>query len=177
MRRWLERNINSSYLSFVVHLLAGASRLKNTSFFPLLFIVFLGTWLSAGLIDLPVASASWTKVMGVLIGATVTSVVFWLVTLAYTLVFYPFPVCANGKCHKMSDYIWSIGTIYGWEALGFHHYWCACGDEYVRLGRRRFARVSGNGEDCHFVPYKRLSGIREWVDDSEEIHIPAAHGE
>lgn len=89
------------------------------------------------------------------------SILNWAVVLLRILILYPFPTCARHKCHTMQDYAWLIGSIYGRASWGKYRYWCNCGDEYVRV-KRRFLRVLENGTT---IPYKKLTGVRTWVDD------------
>ena len=169
MLGWLERNINSSYSSFIGHVFVGARHLKGTSLFPFMFMTVLGTMLGMYIMEeaaLAGFSVWQAMTMGFPIGFIAVSLLFWVVALCYILFVFPFPSCQQGKCCKMDDYKWSIGTIYGWEAWGIHHYWCSCGDEYVRHGRR-FMRVSWNNDDWALVRYKKLVGFRKWADDSD----------
>jgi len=167
MLAWIERNTNSTYYSFMLHIFLGFSRLKNTSFFPFMLMVCLGALLGMYMTQ-AVASfgiSDWQALLlGFSIGFIAVSILFWVIALGQILLLFPFPRCEKNKCHRMSDYRWSIGTIYGWEAWGVHRYWCSCGDEYVRHGRR-FMRAIYEDDTFEIVPYKRLVGFRKWADD------------
>jgi hypothetical protein len=76
---------------------------------------------------------------------------------------FPLPLCRRGKCHTLGrGYVWRLGTLFGYEAKGNYLYRCACGDLYVRQGRRFMELLP----DDTRRPYKRLVGFRKWQDDS-----------
>ena len=79
------------------------------------------------------------------------------------LLFFPLPFCRRGKCQAFGqDYIWRLGTLFGYETKGTYSYKCACGDIYIRNGAR-FMELLPDGTRR---PYKRLVDFREWADDS-----------
>lgn len=99
--------------------------------------------------------------IGLILGIAIAFLLTWLVLLGRLLVFFPFPPCAHGKCHRFRDFYWRKGTIYGWEG-GVYRYKCRCGDEYIRRGRM-WMKVLANDST---QPYKRLIGFRRWADDA-----------
>ena len=51
--------------------------------------------------------------------------------------FFPLPLCRQGKCYRLGqDYVWRLGTLFGYETKGIYLYRCRCGDTYIREGRR-----------------------------------------
>jgi len=77
--------------------------------------------------------------------------------------FFPFPLCQQGKCYRFGqDYIWRVGTLFGYETKGIYLYRCRCGDMYIRAGKRFMALLP----DDTARPYKKLVGFRKWEDDS-----------
>jgi hypothetical protein len=118
----------------------------------------------------PLGSVGWG--LAAISGVLVTFLLTWLILLGRILVFYPFPTCRRGKCHSIDDYDWSIQRIYG-RVMGCrtYHYWCRCGDEYVRKGRRfmEFLYEDSKREDRLVTkPYKVLTGFRTWSDEPGE---------
>lgn len=77
--------------------------------------------------------------------------------------FFPFPLCRQGKCYRFGqDYVWRLGTLFGYEGKGIYLYRCRCGDMYIREGKRFMALLP----DDTTLPYKKLVGFRRWEDDS-----------
>ncbi|WP_124327403.1 hypothetical protein [Desulfonema ishimotonii] len=85
----------------------------------------------------------------------------WAISLGRLLIFFPFPSCRQKKCNNINDYTWTMGQIYGREKWGVHRYWCRCGDEYVRQGKR-FMRILPDGTK---QPYMILGSFRNWQTD------------
>jgi hypothetical protein len=83
----------------------------------------------------------------------------WAFLLGRLLLFFPFPPCRNGECRGIIAYQWPIGSIYGRVQWGVYDYWCRCGDEYIREGKR-FFRVLPDGSK---KPYMTLTGFRTWT--------------
>jgi hypothetical protein len=78
-------------------------------------------------------------------------------------VLFPLPACRRGKCQRLGrDYTWRLGTLFGYETKGHYLYRCACGEMYIRKGKR-FTELLP--DDTH-RPYKRLVGFRKWADES-----------
>ena len=76
---------------------------------------------------------------------------------------FPFPLCRRGKCYRFGqDYVWRLGTLFGYEGKGIYLYGCRCGDMYIREGKRFMALLP----DDTTLPYKKLVGFRKWEDDS-----------
>jgi hypothetical protein len=99
------------------------------------------------------------NLVGVILGLLITRAVL----VGRLRVFFPLPLCRRGKCHKLGrDYVWRLGTLFGYETKGNYLYKCACGDIYVRQGTR-FMELLPDGTRR---PYKRLVGFRRWPDDS-----------
>lgn len=91
----------------------------------------------------------------------------WVVLKCRILLLFPFPLCQQGKCSRMGqDYVWRLGTLFGYEQNGMYLYKCRCGDMYLREGKR-FMRLL---EDDTLSAYKRLVGFRKWADDPERIN-------
>ena len=84
--------------------------------------------------------------------------VVWASSLGRLLVFFPFPPCRRGQCRDIDAYTWVKGRIYGREKWGMYHYWCKCGDEYIREGKR-FLQVLPDGTR---QAYMALVGFRKW---------------
>jgi hypothetical protein len=77
--------------------------------------------------------------------------------------FFPFPLCRQGKCYRFGqDYVWRLGTLFGYETRGIYLYRCSCGDMYIREGKRFMSLLP----DDTTRPYKKLVGFRKWEDDS-----------
>jgi hypothetical protein len=77
--------------------------------------------------------------------------------------FFPFPLCRQGKCYRFGqDYVWRLGTLFGYETKGIYLYRCRCGDMYIREGKRFISLLP----DDTTRPYKKLVGFRKWEDDS-----------
>jgi hypothetical protein len=97
-----------------------------------------------------------------IVGGIVGMFLTWAVLWGRLLLLFPLPLCRQGKCRSIGrDYVWRLGTIYGFEGEGVYRYKCACGDQYVRQGKK-FMELLGNGTTR---PYKRLVGFRHWADD------------
>jgi hypothetical protein len=78
--------------------------------------------------------------------------------------FFPLPPCQQGKCHRLGrDYVWRLGTLFGYEGKGIYLYKCRCGDTYIREGKR-FGELLA---DDTIRPYKRLVAFRQWSDDPD----------
>jgi hypothetical protein len=91
---------------------------------------------------------------------TILVLVFvWAGTLGRILLFFPFPLCRNGKCRGIKAYLWPIGTVYGRWRWGDYRYQCLCGHEYVRKGRHFFYVLPDGSRQ----PYMTLSGFRIWT--------------
>ena len=126
----------------------------------------LGTtfWIVCGMLLALYLGKSWGVVgncIGFTIGLAGVILFTWLILLGRILLFLPFPPCRQGKCHRLGDYVWRQGTIYGWEKWGVYSYRCKCGDYYVR-DRKRFMQLLSDGTK---QPYKKLIGFRKWADD------------
>ena len=77
--------------------------------------------------------------------------------------FFPLPLCRQGKCYRLGqDYVWRLGTLFGYEGKGIYLYKCRCGDMYIREGKRFTVLLP----DDTTRPYKKLVGFRKWEDDS-----------
>jgi hypothetical protein len=75
---------------------------------------------------------------------------------------FPLPSCRQDKCHRFGqDYVWRLGTLFGYESRGIYLYRCRCGDTYIRKGKRFMSLLP----DESMRPYKKLVGFRTWVDD------------
>ena len=89
----------------------------------------------------------------------------WVLTLGNLLLRFPFPPCRQGRCRTIDAYTWIRGRIYGREKWNTYHYWCRCGDEYVREGKR-FFQVLPDGTK---KPYMMLAGFQKWENDDTTI--------
>jgi hypothetical protein len=99
------------------------------------------------------------SLIGFLVGLIITRAVL----RARLQLFFPLPLCRQGKCHRLGqDYVWRIGTLFGYETKGIYLYKCKCGDTYIREGKRFMVLLP----DDTRRPYKKLLGFRKWVDDS-----------
>jgi hypothetical protein len=108
-----------------------------------------------------------------LLGFFVGLFVTWAILKGRILGLFPFPVCQQGRCSRMArDYVWRLGTLFGYEGKGMYLYRCGCGDMYLREGKR-FMRLA---ENDILTPYKRLVAFRRWADDSEPIHSRSLQG-
>lgn len=99
------------------------------------------------------------NLLGIVVGFLITRAIL----VGRLRVFFPLPHCRHGKCHTLGgDYVWRLGTLFGYEKRGNYLYKCACGDMYVRQGTRFMELLP----DDTRRPYKRLVGFRKWADDS-----------
>ena len=90
----------------------------------------------------------------------------WAFLRSRILWLFPFPICQQGRCTKMGqDYVWRLGTLYGYEQNGLYLYKCRCGDFYLREGKRFMRLLEGDT----LSPYKRLVAFRKWADDSDPL--------
>ena len=167
--------------------------MENTSFTRFIYDIFAGITLVYGLLRLLwiILWVSVSGIAVVLLwqlsGATATNfelflmvgippltfaifLLLWAYKLILILLLFPFPECKQGKCQGINKYHWQPGMVYGkcnlnygWRRWRWHHYWCSCGDHYVRIGRK-FMSVT---EDFETTPYKRVQGFRTWVDDCD----------
>ena len=112
------------------------------------------------------SSWGWTGfVVGFLLGTSAGICVLWGVLLGRLLVFFPLPICRQGKCRGLGkDFVWETGTIYGYQGKGVYRYKCGCGDQYVRRGNRFMEFLS----DGTTRPYKKLVGLRKWADERDQ---------
>jgi hypothetical protein len=105
--------------------------------------------------------------IGAPVGAVVGAVVFVVSVRARIRYLLPLPCCRNGVCKIFErDYTYARGRIIGWLDPGLYHFRCACGDDYLRRGRR-FMLIASDGAP---IPYKRLIRWHEWIDDIEPEH-------
>jgi hypothetical protein len=99
-------------------------------------------------------------------------IILWVFILGRLLLFYPLPICRNGKCCGYKEYSWSTMSIYGRMQWG--HYL------YLRHHKKFIEIVAPEPSDSQFgewIPiteaniraYKRLSKFRNWIDDSDPI--------
>lgn len=88
--------------------------------------------------------------------------IVWAFSLGRLLLFFPFPPCRRGKCRSMDAYTWVMGRLYGQEKWSTYHYWCKCGDEYIRESKR-FLQVLPDGTR---QTYMKLVGFRKWQPES-----------
>jgi hypothetical protein len=73
--------------------------------------------------------------------------------------FFPFPLCRQGKCYRFGrDYVWRLGTLFGYEGKGIYLYKCRCGDMYIRE-TKRFRELL---RDDTRRRYKKLVAFRKW---------------
>lgn len=96
--------------------------------------------------------------IGVPLSVSFMLLLTWVLTLGRLLFFFPFPPCRQGQCRTIDAYTWVKGRIYGREKWNTYHYWCRCGDEYIREGRR-LSYVLPDGTQ---KPYLILDGFRKW---------------
>jgi len=75
--------------------------------------------------------------------------------------FYPCPSCRRGPCRRYGDYVWRVGSFYGYERWRVWRFKCRCGDQYIFDGTH-FREILSDGTTR---PYKKLGGFRKWVDD------------
>jgi hypothetical protein len=98
-------------------------------------------------------------ILGFVAGVIITRAVL----IGRLRLFFPFPLCRQGKCYRFGqDYVWRLGTLFGYEVKGIYLYRCRCGDMYLREGKRFMALLP----DDTTRPYKKLVGFRKWEDDS-----------
>lgn len=129
-------------------------------------LIITGVWIGAGVSLASYCGNSWGAfgyAVGFAVGLGVAITLTWLFFLGRILVFFPFPICRNGKCRSIRDYVWKKGTVYGWEG-GVYQYKCRCGERYVRK-RRQFLEVLPDGT---IRPYKKLTRFRRWTDDNHD---------
>lgn len=101
-------------------------------------------------------------VCGVFIGMGCSYLFTWIITVGRLRLFYPLPLCQQGKCKDYDDYDWPVGTVYGREWGGIYRYRCNCHkDEYIRKGNKFLIVLSNQTTE----PYKKLAGFRAWVED------------
>ncbi len=99
-----------------------------------------------------------SNLLGIIVGFLITRAI----VVGRLRLFFPLPLCRRGKCHTLGrDYVWRLGTLFGYETKGNYLHKCACGDMYVRKGTRFMELLP----DDTRRPYKRLVGFRKWVDD------------
>lgn len=109
------------------------------------------------------AICSLNKWIGVPLSMALVFLFAWALLLGRLLLFFPFPPCCRGQCGSIDEYTWNMGRIFGYERWRIYHYWCKCGDEYIREGRR-FYQVLPDGTR---KPYLKLIGFRKWQADPE----------
>jgi hypothetical protein len=98
-------------------------------------------------------------ILGFVVGLIITRAVL----VGRLRLFFPLPLCRQGKCYRFGqDYVWRLGTLFGYETKGIYLYRCRCGDTYIREGKRFMALLP----DDTTRPYKKLVGFRKWEDDS-----------
>ena len=112
------------------------------------------------------AREPWGK-PGYYVSALFGSIVGLIITRAILVgrlrLFFPLPLCRQGKCRRLGrDYVWRLGTLFGYETRGIYLYKCRCGDTYIREGKRFMELVA----DDTLRSYKKLIGFRKWADDS-----------
>jgi hypothetical protein len=101
------------------------------------------------------------SVVGCIAGLTITRALL----VGRLRLLFPFPLCQQGKCHRLGqDYVWRLGTLFGYEGKGIYLYKCRCGDLYMREGKRFMELL----QDDTRRPYKKLVAFRKWADDSAE---------
>src|SRR5882762_5454810 len=116
-------------------------------------------------LTLPAFQKPWGRIgygvsnlLGIIVGFLITRAIL----VGRLRLFFPLPLCRRGKCHTLGrDYVWRLGTLFGYETKGNYLHKCACGDMYVRKGTRFMELLP----DDTRRPYKRLVGFRKWVDD------------
>lgn len=146
------------------------------------FLVVSGTLLAWGSwcwLGQPLGPAGWYVLL--FPSGMIVSLLLWAFLLGRIRFFFPFPTCRRGVCRTMANYSWDAGTIYGKRKWGCYIYQCACGDSYLRYGKR-FMKIlppSSDLEDSEVSegwvtiteantrPYKRLTGFRSWSDDDD----------
>jgi hypothetical protein len=104
---------------------------------------------------------------GYFLFAVVATVPGLIITRAFLVgrlrLFFPFPLCRQGKCYRMGrDYVWRLGTLFGYETKGIYLYKCRCGDTYIREGKKFMELLPDDTQR----PYKKLVSFRKWIDDS-----------
>ncbi len=87
----------------------------------------------------------------------------WVLSLMRIILIFPLPPCKQGLCRGIDGYTWVMGHIYGRERRGTFHYWCKCGDEYVREGKRFFYVCPDGTRQI----YMTLVGFRKWQFESQ----------
>lgn len=76
------------------------------------------------------------------------------------VLFFPCPPCRCGTCRSYGDYVWRVGSFYGYERWRVWRFRCRCGDQYVFDGvNLRLVLADGTSQ-----PYKKMAGFRRWVD-------------
>ena len=98
---------------------------------------------------------------GYIIGFMAVLIIIWLAFLGHISLFPRFTTCRKQKCHRIHDYGWPIGAIYGRVGWGVYRFGCRCGDEYICEGKK-FLEILPDGTKR---PYKKLIGFRKWADD------------
>ena len=121
---------------------------------------FLGAWIWIAL------KRPWGRIGFLLfsiLGAVIGCAIAYVLLMRRLRLFFPLPFCRHGKCQVFGrDYVWRLGTLFGYETKGTYCYKCACGDVYIRKGTR-FMELLPDGTRR---PYKRLVSFRQWADDS-----------
>jgi len=168
---WLNFPKSSSFTVFFVDVLIGGHRnvirLLRTIFFGVL-AVLLGDFLKR----------SWgiSEWIGYPIVFVAICFLAWAILLGRILLFFPFPPCRKGRCHRIDDYSWFMGSFFGKCKWGVYWYQCSCKDQYIRRGKKFMEFipevteptsqwVNINKGTTH--PYKKLVGFCKWADDLE----------
>jgi hypothetical protein len=121
--------------------------------------IALGVFL-ADVLNRDVGLSRW---IGVPLSVSFVLLFVWALALGRLLLLFPFPPCRQGKCRSIDAYTWMMGRLYGREKWSTYHYWCKCGDEYIREGKR-FMQVLPDGTR---QAYMKLVGFRKWQAETK----------
>ena len=92
----------------------------------------------------------------------------WVFQLGRILLFYPFPTCRKGKCYSIDDYSWHVPTIYVRYGVKFMEVL----PDAPRLNGAHWKKPIL--ADDATLPYKKLTGFRQWSDDLDLSAMSAA---
>ena len=101
--------------------------------------------------------------VGFFFGVFVTFCLFLLFVQlfrGFVVLFFPCPTCRRGSCRSYGDYVWRVGSFYGYEKWRVWRFKCRCDDQYIFDGII-LKEVLPNGTT---KPYKKLVGFRKWRD-------------
>ena len=100
--------------------------------------------------------------VGLLSGILLSFYATWILTFLTMVLFFPMPACRTGQSRTLREYSWHPFNIFGYVGRRTFVYHCACGDKYIRTGRKRVSIEI----DGVVRPYKKLEGWNVWLNES-----------